>query len=214
MPVSSWYFDRFQPVGYTEATSWSSTSQGRMLGSSPSTTTTVFQHGDSSLVMKMEGRREIASMYPADSTTVVINRLKVGAAMDAGVSNWQPYIETITLTSSDGSHTDFSAANLSNVNVTANGGTSNLTNAGCVYDSVLDCLWIMANQVGGKLYKVTGLNTTTWTTQAITGVTSLYNGKANGQGVYGRMVMETMYGAKILMRVTGLNDPIQIVRLS
>jgi hypothetical protein len=214
MPVSSWFFDKFQPLGFTEATSWASNSQGKMTSSYASTVSTPFQHGDSSLVIKMPGRREIASMWPDTTSSIMVNRLRLGSAVDSASTNWEPYMDTITLTSSDGSHNDFTAANLSNINALTYSGTSNLTNAGCVYDSDLDCLWLMANQVGGSLYKITGLNGTTWTTQYISGVTSLYNGKANGQGVYGRMTLETMYGSKILMRVTSRDDPIQIVRLS
>ena len=135
--------------------------------------------------------------------------MRYGQAIDASASDWTPYIDVITLTSSDGSHADFTASNLSEV---VSGGTSKFKDAACVYDADLDCYWVWGNNVGDLLYKISGLNTNTWTTQKFTGTGALY--ASSPHGTYGRCMIERPNGAKVLVRVSSTVDPAQIIRLS
>jgi hypothetical protein len=73
------------------------------------------------------------------------------------------------------------------------------------------------NDVGGLLYKITGKTTgalsvdTVWNTEKIAGTGAL---KRSGVGTYGRMRLATVGGKKVLVRITAVNDPVQVMRVS
>lgn len=138
-------------------------------------------------------------------------RINYGAARDAGASNWTSYFNRITLTSADGSHADFN-------NTTFTERTSStMALSGLAYDEAADCLWLQTNNIGGLLYKITGNITgavsvdTVWNTEKIAGTGAL---KQSGVGTYGRMQLATVGGKKVLVRITAVNDPVQVMRIS
>ena len=112
------------------------------------------------------------------------------SALDASATDFTPYTDTITLTSSDGSHADFNSTNL----VESAGGSSPagyLNAAGAAYDHATSTVWIQGNDVGSNLYRITGISGTTWTTTKYTGVAATY-GENGVNGNYHRFNIATL----------------------
>lgn len=133
-------------------------------------------------------------------------RIRHGQAIDSGATNWTPYSDAITLTSNEGSHNDFIKANFTYAT------NSPMQCAGCVYDAAADCLWFQRNEVGGHLYRIDGISAgNTWVTTKIPGTGAIREGINH---TYGRMYLATMAGSKILVRMTTIYHPIQVMRIS
>jgi len=188
----------------TQETLWSPASLGVF--------TSVFTHWGHIVAVHscwgwIEERRECFGFYGAmvnNGTQPMLHftRARYGQAIDAGDKAWSKYCDTITLTSDDGSHLDFSVENLTM--------SGPLFGAGNVYDADTATLYIQGSTVGAPLYKVTGLDGNTWTTQKIHGAEALTESR---NGVYGRMRLARLGGEKVILRVSSVTDPVQVMRL-
>ncbi len=196
-PRSSFQHYRFD-LAQTEATAWSPSSQGRMLASATSTKELTYNH---KAFCWMRERRQYVS-FAGNQAAV---RVRYGQAIDAGASNWTGYHDSIALTSSDGSHLDFSAANLRDT------GTNLLCSAGADYDAVGACIWVQANLAGSALYQISGLDGSTWTTRRVNGPLAL---TIAAQGTFGRFRIASMGSARVALRVTSTTTPIEVLRLA
>ncbi|MBI3367580.1 MAG: hypothetical protein HY021_03755, partial [Burkholderiales bacterium] len=208
-PYGNWYHFKYDMTA-TQATTWSSKSFGAMTRTHSLSNVSVPYANK--MWCWMRERREYVSFSAA-----AIRRVQYGQAIDltgsgaAGLTyngrpvasnDWTPFVQTITLTSSDGSHADFNAATLADDGV--------LSSAGVHYDHADACLWIQANNAGGQLYKVTGLSGALWSVQKVAGTAARYG---TFRGTYGRFRVATIGGVKLAMRVTSTTDPIQVMRL-
>lgn len=184
----------------TETTSWTSTSFGRFYDSKYTHSTRsgtgpkTFAH--------LRQRREFV-VFSGDAAA---KRVRYGAAQDAGVTNIEPYIDSITLTSSDGSHADFAAAAYSD-----SGGGAAFYAAGAAYDHELTCIFFKSCAVGGHLYKITGLSGNTWTTQRISTIGSAYRSL---NGMFGKWRIALLGGVKVAIRVVGTTTNTLVTRLT
>lgn len=197
--------------GVIDLTKPSVTRWSAAIGGTPSSCTVTLNVGDGPFVdrvqkvmVKMPERGEYVSIAPPGKS----QRVRYGAAVDAGVSDWTRYQDAITLTSSDGSHNDFSAANLDD----ARGAL--LCSAGSAYDHATGTIWIQGNIAGSKLYRITGIASNTWTVERLDSVASSYGEQSGIMHNYNRFATGTFGRAKVLMRVTGVDHPIQILRVA
>lgn len=158
------------------------------------------------LMIRMPERREWASLGVSLRT-----RIRVGAAIDANASDWSSstYSDSITLTSSDGSHNDFNATNLDEDTRPV----GFLCGAGAVYDHAAGCVWVTANTTAGRLYRITGIATNTWSVERFDSVVPRYSEAGTLQN-YHRFALAAIGAAKVLIRVTGVDHPIQVLRIS
>ncbi len=202
-PRDSFSVARFD-LSATQATDHSPTSAGS-LNYSFATHTTQFVHNNRAFC-DMVARRECVSFSGASGAQAV--RMRYGDAHDAGATNWQPYMQTITLTSSDGSHTDFSTANFTFPGAEL---PSKFFAATPVHDPVNNCLWMQGNEVGDALYRITGLDSATWTTQRFNAVTAT---RRCINGTYGRFVALQFGAVTLGVRISSTSAPVQIVRLA
>lgn len=153
----------------------------------------------------IEERRECFGFYGHEGKSaqkLYYHRARYGEAIDAGSRHWAKYCDKIQLSSTDASHLDFTAAALQM--------SGSLFSAGNVYDVDTDTLYIQGSNVGAPLYKVTGLSGNTWTTQKIPGAKALTFSR---NGVYGRMRLARLGGEKVILRVSSVTDPVQVMRL-
>jgi hypothetical protein len=200
-PRASFYFYRFD-LTQKEITDWPGggvLSQGKFLSARTSNTEFVYNN---KCFCWLRERREAVS-FAGDQGAV---RVRYGAAIDSGAADWTPYHDLITLTSANGvDHLDFSATNLHD-----NGDTNLLCEAGTHYDHSATTVWVQANTAGGSLYQITGLNGATWSVRKIGGTAAV---ETAGQGTFGRFRVATIGTKKIAMRVTGVQDPLQVMLL-
>lgn len=153
-------------------------------------------------------RRECFGFYGSNKANQLsYQRARYGQAIDQKAASWLPYVDNIRLTSTDGSHLDFSKDNLSSDNTPA----GNLYGAGSVYDHETGTLHIQGSNAGAPLYKVTGLDGNAWTTQKIAGAEALAYSQ---NGVFGRLRLATLGGRKIIIRVSGVDHRTQVMRIS
>lgn len=196
---NSFYISRYVMAG-TQATTWSATSFGQLNYSWG--TTPLFPNANRIFVDLVE-RGECVSI--AGNQAAV--RIKYAAAHAAGVTNWAAYTETITLTSANGTdHLDFSSSNLQDLP------SSPLQAAGADYHHATGTIWITGNLVGGALYRIAGINTTTWTVYKVPGVT-MPRRSINGGFGKTRVITHTD-GAVMLYRTTRAAEPLQTIRIS
>lgn len=194
-----WCFD----IDGTEATDWSATSRGKWNknGISASTAATV----GSATWGWLRERRETVNINGTYKS-----RVKYGAAIDAGAdgsaqyTDWSPYVQEIILTSTDGSHNDFAGANLAGVGM--------LVNPGCVYEPETDTVFVQPNLSGFPAYRLSDLNSNTWTVTKLANSTAATRSCVNG--TFGKMRRFTMNGKAYLIRVTDNYHPIQVMRVS
>lgn len=176
------------------------------------------------MVAKLRERREIVCFY-ADYTA---KRVRYGQGVDAAASDLASYTDTITLTSDNGSdHLHFSAANYKGYY------GHNLNHAGAFYDHMDGCIWVCSNDshqgtynssgdtftpgttVPMGVYKITGATTgsladSTWKVKRIPGTESLVSSQ---NGTWGRFVVVHRGAQRIGMRVSGVDNPIEVIRL-
>jgi hypothetical protein len=195
-PHGNWYHWQFD-LTQTEATDASATSFGKLYTMRASADKQ--SNAGSAAWGLLRERRETFSFSAGGSRV----RVRYGAALDANATDWAAYSDNITLTSSDGSHTDFNGTTLAD--------SANLCAAGSGYDHATQTLHLMGNTVGGQLYKITGLSTNTWNVEKVAGTGAL---RTAPQGAYGRVRMATFAGKKFLLRVSGTTHPLQVMRIS
>jgi hypothetical protein len=154
----------------------------------------------------MAERRECVSF---SANTV---RTRIGQAMDSGQTanpsfSMDSYIDSIELTGDGAS--EFTAQNFDDQ---FGGTTCMLNGAGAHYDHPADCIWLLGNRKGDPLYKITGLSNPkgqwTVTKQPVTALTT------SPRGTFGRMFVTQIGGAKIMVRVSDINNPIEVTRLA
>lgn len=179
----------------TQATDWSATSYGLL--------TTQWIYASTGVVNGtwcwLRERRESVS-WNGNATA---HRVRYGQALDANASTWSSYIDTVTLTSADGSHSDFSSANMT--------GDSPLGAPGFAYDADTATLYVQGSYAGNLLYKITGLDGNTWTVEKLNGTGALTR---SINGTYGRMRLVDMAGHKFLVRIASTTMPIEVMRLT
>lgn len=145
-------------------------------------------------------RRECVS-FAGDQTA---QRMSYGVAVDAAASTWTAYQDTITLTSVNGTdHLDFSTTNL------ADSGTNLLCSASAHYDHANSCIWVQGNTSGSAIYKITGMSGSTWTVLKL--ATASLTASPNGS--FGRFVVASIGGATVGMRISSVDNPIEVIRL-
>jgi hypothetical protein len=167
---------------------WSNNSRGTDLGYFDAGANIVYNH---KMMVRMPHRREFVVLSGTANT-----RCRYGQAFDSNNRNsWRTYHDTITLTSSDGSHLDF--ANRGLWTDTGTGGS--LFAAGGTYDHWGNCIWVQSNHQGGTLYKITGLNSNSWTVSRVTGAAAL---TASKNGTYHRCQVIYKGAATCLLRAS------------
>lgn len=181
----------------SEATDWSPQSLGQLKFNAFSSSTAL-PYANRAWTLMRE-RREQVSLF-GDASGV---RVHHGRALDAKASNWTNYHERLNLSSSDGSHRDFNSTNL------ADDGA--LANAGMHYDHTLACLWVQSNVKDGALYRIDGLDSTSWRVSRQAGPAALSDA---GHGTWGRFRVARMGGVNVALRVSSSTEPPQVLRLS
>jgi hypothetical protein len=150
---------------------------------------------------RMTERREVV-FFKGNQTA---QRLRYGAAIDAAASNWETYLDAITLTSDNSTdHLDFATANFVE-------GNTLLYAAGFDYDHATETLWVQANTVGGALYQITGLGTNTWTVLKHASGAAL---TLCTNGTFGRMAGFDLGGKRIATRVSAVGNALEVMRLN
>lgn len=153
-------------------------------------------------------RRECFGFYGSkNANELSFQRCRYGQAIDKKAGSWTKYVDTLTLTSIDGSHHDFNKTSLSSDNMPA----GDLYGAGYIYDHARETLYVQGSNVGNPLYKITGIAGNTWTTEKIPGTGAL---EYSQNGVFGRLRMAILGGQKIIIRVSGVDHKTQVMRIS
>lgn len=200
-PRNSAYIAKFTLAG-TSATDWNAASSGS-LNYSYATSSTFFVY-NSRAYCELTERRECVSISGASGAAAV--RMRYGQAIDAGVTDWTSYHDTITLTSVNGTdHQDLSTANFQDVLA------SPLQAAGIDYDHATQTIWMCGNLVGGALYRITGIATNTWTVYKVPGVSAT---RRSMNGTFGRFRALNQGGTLMAYRVSGTSHPLQAMRLA
>lgn len=187
----------------TQSTTYNAASQGQYV----STFTGLNAAYNNRANCQMEARREMVN-FGNHAGSLVINRYRLGAAVDAGSqADLTAYVDSITLTGDTG---DFTASAFNENTVGARG---LLWEAGIAYDSDADCLWMVPTAAGAAIYKITGLNGTTWTvTKYATGTTLQRNPVTTDNGTYGRVRCFKRGGIRFLMRVSSTTSYTEVRR--
>lgn len=198
---SSFYHRTFK-LNSTQATTYSPTSYGTLTYRAiPHSTAT---DGGGMWAWLRERREEVS--FAQGGT---LSRMRYGQAIDAAATNWSAYQDVITLTSTDGSHADFSASNLSQNPEVALEGIF-CSNSG-VYDHATQTLYIQGNKAGSSLYKLTGLSGNTWTTEKMAGTAAL---ATCIRGTHNRMRLANLGGKRVLIRLSSVRGMPQVMRIS
>ena len=129
-------------------------------------------------------------------------RIRYGAAQDANAATWDAYVDAITLTGPGAA--DFTADNLKDA------GTNLLSQGGAHYVHATGEIYVCPNPKDAELYRITGVDTTTWTVTKLAGTGLL---TTSGNGTYGRFVVFQRNGSTIGMRISSVDNPIEVIRL-
>ena len=224
-PANDFYV-RAWDYGQRVSTTWSGIAGGTSLGKPlypvSAASTGGFSVGDriirnQKLVLRMPERREVVflGVQSEGAAAAYHRRLRLGVAVDATSSyssgtNWSSYLDTLTLTSSDGSHADF---NLQSNWTDTQDVTGKLMAAGAMWDNATGTAWVWGNNATDDLYKLTGLasgNTVTVERQAST-ARPLFYAK---NGTYGKCMLVTRGGATCLVRYVSTTRYPEIVRVA
>lgn len=177
------------------------TSRGSYIGSISTGKYFEYSH---KILIRMPARREVAVIAFWNGTPI---RLRYGQAIDANnTTSWTTYTDDITLTSSDGSHSDFNATNLKD-----QGPNTTLYAAGVGYDHATETIYIVPNLTGGNVYRITGIATNTWTTEKLGNHAVLEN---CGNGTFDRVQLCVKGSHKFLIRVSSTTTRTQICAVS
>lgn len=195
-PLNSWFHQRFD-LSQSEVTDWSATSSGKWL-SGITSNVIISSNEQATWGVLSERREEVCFRYGGSRV-----RLRYGQAIDANATDWTPYFDTITLTSSDGSHLDF--------NDTNQDANAKLGQPGFCYDHVTGALYLVSSTAGGEVYKLTGIASNTWNVEKMVGTGVR---RVSYKGAYGRTRLATVAGKKVLIRVATTTTPIEVMRIS
>lgn len=193
-PRAGWFHFKYD-LTRTQATTWSVTSFGEMTVNY-SKSRVLMPYSNKTWCWMRERREHVAFSAAA------VRRTRYGAAIDAGGTDWSAYVDTVALTSNDGSHLDFTEKALAD--------DGPLSSAGVHYDDAEACIWLQANNVGGPMYKITGIAGAQWTVQRVAGTAARF---APLRMTYGRFRVAMIGGIKLAMRVSATTDPIQVMRI-
>jgi hypothetical protein len=182
------------------ATLWSPDSRGAYIKQFSSGALVRYDH---KMMVRMPHRREFVSISGSTNT-----RCRYGEAFDSGnITNWSAFHDEIQFTSSDGSHLVFSdASQWRDQSV-----DTPLFAAGGCYDYWGNCIWVQSNLLGGALYKITGLDSNTWTVSRQDGVSAL---SATVNGTYHRCQVMVKGTATCLIRVSSTTGYPEICRVA
>jgi hypothetical protein len=201
LPLGSFYFRRMDLAG-REQTAWQSsgfdpdpTIDSHMAQLPTTTTNNNFVPGGR-LFCDLAQRGEMVS-FAAQTT-----RVRYGAAQDAADDDWSSFHDVITLAGSGA--IDFSADNL----VDASG--SLLSQGGAHYLHSTGEVFVAPNLAGRELYRVTGVDTNTWNVEPMVG-TALLTTSTNG--TYGRFVVFERGGVKVAIRLSSVDNPIEVMHV-
>lgn len=201
-PRNSAYVARFD-LAATQSTTYSASSVGSLNYTYATNSGTFFERGQRAYC-DMPERRECVAISGKTGEQAV--RMRYGAALDAGSTNWVSYNDVITLTSVNGTdHLDLDAANF------AGSSGAKFQGAGIDYDHATGTIWMQSNGVGESLYRITGISTNTWTVYKVP--TSAAT-RTSINGTFGRF--RVIYHGSVLMayRVSGVSHPLQAMRLA
>jgi hypothetical protein len=201
LPLGSFYFRRMDLAGH-EQTAWQTsgfdpdpTTDSHMELLPSTTTNTNFVQGGR-LFCDLPQRGEMIS-FAAQTT-----RVRYGAAQDAGDDDWTAHHDAITLTGRGA--VDFSADNFVDVagSLLSQGGGHYLHSTGEVF--------VAPNLAGREIYRVTGIDSNDWSVEPIVG-TALLTSSQNS--TYGRFVVFERGGVKVAMRISSVDNPIEVMRV-
>ncbi len=179
---------------------WSNDSRGIALGQFSAGANLV---NGPKLMVRMPHRREFVILSGSANT-----RCRYGQAFDSNQrSSWAGFNDTITLTSTDGSHMDFRDTSM----WTDAAFGSPLFAAGGTYDHWGNCIWVQSNNQGGPLYKITGLAGNTWTVSRVAGPAALTRSK---NGTYHRCQTIVMGRATCLLRASSTTSWPEVCRVA
>jgi hypothetical protein len=186
------------------ATVWSGDSRSRFLRQFESGRRVVYNH---KTMIRMPQRREFVVLAaPGGSSGSV--RVRLGQAMDSGNrSNWSAFHDAIVLTSADGSHRDFDTA----AHWLDTSPETPLFAAGGTYDHWGQCLWLQSNLEGGPLYRLSGLDGSTWQVERIRDVQAL---STSINGTYHRCQVIVRGSTRCLLRVTSTTGRPEVCRIA
>jgi hypothetical protein len=187
----------------TEATSWSATSLTRRV-ENLSGINVIYNNR---FQAKLEQRREVVN-FGASRESVSIVRMRLGEAADARATDLSTFSDAITLAGPDAA--DFSVTAL---NEASNG---ILWEAGAAYDEWTDSIWVIPNMSDQPLYRLTGLNSNTWTVSKFPTLRTLSTSAQVGtrsNGTYSRVICYRIGGTRFLSRVTGTMAYAEVLRL-
>ena len=124
--------------------------------------------------------------------------------MAANATDFNPYSATVTLTGSD-------AAVLNTTGNYADTGTNVLNLAGASYLHATGDVYICPNTAGSLVYRVSGL--ASGDTGAVTALTGSGLLTTSTNGTYGRFKVFQRASTTLAVRVSGLGNPIEIMRV-
>ncbi len=200
-PYSSFFMGRFDLMG-SELTDWQSsgfdlTPTVPSFGAdvAPASFSRDFVYG-ARIFCDLPERGEMVSLAAAST------RIRYGAAQEAATPTWDTYVDAVTLSGPGAA--DFTAANLED------SGESLLSQGGAHYLHSRQEMYVAPNSKGADLYRITGLDTDTWTVAKLTNTGLLTSSQ---RGTYGRFVVFEYSGAVIGLRVSSVDNPIEVIRL-
>ncbi len=181
-------------------TIWNSNSRGAFAGSFSSGTNIVY---DNKMMVRMPQRREFVVLSGGINA-----RCRMGQGFDSGDrTGWGRFHDAITITSSDGSHLMFNdSANWRDRSV-----ATHFFAAGGTYDHWGNCIWVQSNVAGGGLFRLTGLDGNTWTSERVAGAEAL---STSGNGTYHRCQLFVKGMARCLMRVSSTTGYPEVCRVA
>jgi hypothetical protein len=186
------------------ATIWSANSRGNYIKQFSAGTRIVYSH---KMMVRMPQRREFA-VLAAPGGVPMHRRVRMGQGFDSGNrTDWSAFSDPITLTSSDGSHVFFNTE----ANWRDQEPDTALFAAGGTYDYWGNCIWVQSNLAGGALYKISGLEGSTWTTQLVSGAAALTSTR---NGTYHRCQVATRGASRVLIRVSTTTSLPEVCRIA
>ncbi len=205
-PYSSFYFRRWD-MSLTEMTDWQGAAAN---GFNPTPAVPAFGKDlatRSSNTAFVPGSRTLLDMPKAGqaiSFSSTHQRVRYGAAEDADAADWTTYQDTITLVGPG-------AAAMNTATNFVDNGTNLLNNAGAFFLERTGEAFICPNTKDARVFRMTGLDTgTTGTVTELAGTELLTTA---GNGTYGRFVVFERGGAKLAVRISGVDVPIEVMRL-
>ena len=181
-------------------TLWSEDSRGAFIGQFSSGSLVPYSD---KMMVRMPHRREFVSIAGYANT-----RCRYGQAFDAGnTQNWSAYHDDIRFTSLDGSHSIFNDS----AHWRDQSTDTPLFAAGGCFDYWGNCLWVQSNLQNGALYKITGLDSNSWTVSGVNGAAAL---TTSSNGTFHRCQVFVKGTATCLMRVSSTTGFPEVCRVA